>query len=158
MSAQSKKHYFLKTLLPWATKVELATGFPALLILTHAALETGWNPTGFANNLFGIKDLPWDAGLAYASTKEYIDGQEQRIRDAFEDFTSPLDSMICYVILIKHSKRYQKAWEYAINHEYEQYFEELQRAGYATDPKFAYKLKRVLKSVRKGLEELQKEG
>jgi len=151
----NKKQVFLRKLLPYAIKVSLATDFDPVILLAHAALETGWNPTGFNNNLYGIKDLPWEPGKVVGETTEYIDGVKVRLKDAFEDFESPLDSMLGYVILIRRSKRYKKAWEYGCARDYKRYFKELQKAGYATDPKFADKCIAVYKTVQRELEKMK---
>jgi len=141
------KERFVAYYAPYAVKIERATGFPAEAILAHAALETGWGRHVPKNNLFGIKDLSWDEGAFEAETQEAYRNKLMSIVTFFEDFESPLDSMICYVGLIRTSPRYRKAWNHIIRREIIEYFKALQEAGYATDPFYASKLIAVWKSL-----------
>jgi len=128
-------------------KAARATGFPADILLAHAALETGWGRHVPENNLFGIKDIPWDEGEFKAETKEAHEARLVSIVASFEDFESPLDSMICYIGLLRTLPRYRKAWNHAIKGEAIEFFHALQEAGYATDPLYASKLIAVWKSL-----------
>jgi len=130
-------------------KAARATGFPADILLAHAALETGWGRHVPENNLFGIKDVPWDEGEFKAETKEAHEARLVSIVASFEDFESPLDSMICYIGLLRTLPRYRKAWNHAIKGEAIEFFHALQKAGYATDPLYASKLIAVWKSLPK---------
>ena len=141
------KENFIIQYTPVALKVARATGFPADALLAHAALETGWGRHVPKNNLFGIKDVPWDEGEFEAETKEAKKARLITIIASFEDFESPLDSMICYVGLIRTLPRYRRAWQYIEQGEIIEYFKALQEAGYATDPLYASKLIAVWKSL-----------
>jgi len=127
--------------------VELATGFPAELLLAQSALETGWGRYVEGHNLFGIKDVPWDPGAVESETTEYIEGAASRIKAQFEDFKSPLHAMLVYVALLRHSDRYKEAWKKALEKDIEGFCEAIQKAGYATDPKYAKKLYAVYRSL-----------
>ena len=70
----------------------------------------------------------------------------------FRAYDSIKESIDDFVNLITGSARYQEAKRVA--KEPERYFEELQNAGYATDPRYADKLKRVLGTVKRLLTEV----
>lgn len=141
------KEEFIARYGPYALKVARATGFPADALLAHAALETGWGRHVPKHNLFGIKDLSWDPGEFEANTKEYEQARLINIVARFEDFESPLDSMVCYIGLLRTLPRYRRAWNHAIRGEIVEFFKSLQEAGYATDPFYSNKLIAVWKSL-----------
>ena len=131
---------FIKKYRGDAILVGLACDFPPVILLVQAALETGWGRHMVGNNLFGIKDVPWIPGSVEASTTEY-DGVWKTETHSFETFDSPIQCMVAYVVKIRTEPRYSTAWKY--RHEPTTYFEELQKAGYATDPDYAKKLVRI---------------
>ena len=71
-------------------------------------------------------------------------GKPVMLRSSFRSYTSVVQSMQDYANLITSSDRYQQAR--AVAHDPDAYFDELQAAGYATDPNYAQKLKQVLRS------------
>jgi len=124
-----------------AILVGLACDFPPVVLLVQAALETGWGKHVVANNLFGIKDVPWLPGSVEATTTEF-DGEWKTEIHHFETFDSPLQSMLAYIVKISDKNgRYIEAWDIRKNPV--KYFEKLQEAGYATDPDYAKKLERI---------------
>jgi len=120
-----------------AILVGLACDFLPIILLVQSALETGWGRHIVANNLFGIKDIPWLPGSQEALTTEY-DGEWKVETHRFQTFDSPLQSMLAYIVKISREERYRSAW--VLRHDPVLYFEELQNAGYATDPGYAQKL------------------
>jgi len=136
----SVKMDFIKTYRDDAILVGLACDFPPVILLVQAALETGWGKHVIENNLFGIKDVPWISGSVEACTTEY-DGVWKTETHSFETFDSPIQCMVAYVVKIRTEPRYSTAWKY--RHEPVAYFEELQKAGYATDPDYSKKLARI---------------
>jgi flagellar protein FlgJ len=143
---------FLRELWPHAERAARALGVAPEALLAQAALETGWGrhvmrgaDGGSSHNLFGIKaDPSWDGQLAHASTLEYKDGVAVKTRAAFRAYGSFAESFADYVGFLKANPRYQKAL--AAAQDPAAYVEELQRAGYATDPAYAAKLKRIMGS------------
>jgi len=123
-----------------AILVGLACDFPPVILLVQAALETGWGKHVIENNLFGIKDVPWIPGSVEATTTEY-DGEWKTETHSFETFTSPLQSMLAYIVKIRTEQRYHRAW--LLRHEPLLYFEAIHKAGYATDPDYAKKLTEI---------------
>jgi len=123
-----------------AILVGLACDFPPIILLVQAALETGWGRHMVGNNLFGIKDVPWIPGSVEKETTEF-DTVWKTETHSFETFDSPIQCMVAYVVKIRTEPRYSTAWKF--RHEPTTYFEELQKAGYATDPDYAKKLVRI---------------
>ena len=139
------KEEFIKRFGRQAYLVGLATDFPPEILLAQSALETGWGRHIHANNLFGLKDLSFDPGCSEAETFEVENNQKKKIKALFEDFDSPIESMLAYVALIRLSPRYHKAW--LLRKDPRKYFKALQEAGYATDPNYMRKCLAVLKSL-----------
>ena len=136
----SVKMDFIKTHRDDAILVGLACDFPPVILLVQAALETGWGRHVVSNNLYGIKDVPWLPGSVEATTTEF-DGEWVIETHTFETFTSPLQSMLAYVVKISQEERYKAAWVH--RHDPIIYFQEIHKAGYATDPDYAKKLERI---------------
>ena len=143
---------FVRQLLPAAQQVAAKIGLSPVALLAQAALETGWGRKMIrgtdgqsANNLFGIKaGQRWQGKEAQATSLEYEQGQPVMRTSAFRSYGSFVQSMEDYVSLIGSDARYSQAR--AVAHDPDAYFEALQRAGYATDPSYASKLKQVLRS------------
>lgn len=148
----SQQHQFVRQLMPAAKMVASKMGLSPVALIAQAALETGWGKHMMAsangsssNNLFGIKSgRSWQGAKTSANSLEYENGRAVMKRASFRSYTSVVQSMQDYANLISNSDRYQKAK--AVAHDPDAYFEELQAAGYATDPQYADKLKRVLRS------------
>ena len=136
----SVKMDFIKTYRDDAILVGLACDFPPLILLVQAAVETGWGKHIVSNNLYGIKDVPWLPGSVEATTTEFNVEWKTEIH-SFETFTSPLQSMLAYVVKISQEERYKAAWVH--RHDPILYFQEIHKAGYATDPDYAKKLERI---------------
>jgi flagellar protein FlgJ len=143
---------FLRELWPHAERAARALGVAPEALLAQAALETGWgrhvarSADGSPSyNLFGIKaDPSWDGQLVQTSTVEFKDGVAVKTRAAFRAYDSFAESFADYVRFLQTNPRYQKAL--AAAQDPVAYVEELQRAGYATDPAYAAKLKRIMGS------------
>ncbi|WP_261842435.1 flagellar assembly peptidoglycan hydrolase FlgJ [Aliamphritea ceti] len=140
---------FVESLLPIAEKIADELGVDPKVLLAQAALETGWGKhviqQGNGNssyNLFNIKaDSRWSGEQAQVSTLEYRDGVAQREQASFRSYNSYEESFNDYVAFLKGSPRYQDALQQAANPF--TYVEELQKAGYATDPEYSNKISRI---------------
>ena len=117
----------------------------ARIMLAQSALETGWGLHTEGNNMLGVKDLTWLAGSEDFRTKEFKESNYISTVDAFEDFDDPTQSFLAYALLVRESERYRTAWLYRTKPEI--YFVELQKAGYATDPRYAKKCLAVYKCI-----------
>ncbi|WP_298017647.1 flagellar assembly peptidoglycan hydrolase FlgJ [uncultured Castellaniella sp.] len=121
------------------------SGVPAKLILSQAALESGWGqreilrPDGStSHNLFGIKaGGNWRGDVVRVMTTEYVDGEPRRMLQPFRAYDSYADSFTDYANLISKSDRYS---DVMTARSAEDAARKVQAAGYATDPSYADKL------------------
>jgi flagellar protein FlgJ len=136
-----------------AQQVERESGIPASFMLGKAAHETGWGRSPIRNadgsdsfNLFGIKATPgWRGRVAEVMTTEYVNGAPQRMVQRFRAYDSPLDAFRDYARLIGRSPRYAEVMQNL--HSPRAFAQEVQEAGYATDPRYASKLERVINAT-----------
>ena len=141
---------FIEQLYPAAQQAAQQLGIDPKALLAQAAIETGWgqhmihNTSGQnSHNLFGIKaDRGWQGARAMVDTIEFEQGVAATKKAPFRVYDSFADSMQDYVGFVKHNSRYQEAVEHSQSPQ--QYFSELQKAGYATDPDYANKVMTVL--------------
>ncbi|HEY8159423.1 MAG TPA: flagellar assembly peptidoglycan hydrolase FlgJ [Methylobacter sp.] len=137
---------FVRRLHPLAVLAAKELGVEPKVILAQAALESGWGRSVIKNsnggnsfNLFNIKaDKSWPGKQAQVATLEFDQGIAKKVNAGFRSYDSFEDSFRDYVDFIKSNPRYGDALKKAGNAE--QYMHELQRAGYATDPKYADKV------------------
>ncbi len=142
---------FVASVWPHAEAAARELGTQPEVLVAQAALETGWgrhvirrSDGESSHNLFNIKaDRRWDGDRATVSTIEYRRGVAVRERAAFRAYDSFEDSFRDYVDFIKNSPRYSNALRQAANPE--AYITELHRAGYATDPLYADKIKQIMR-------------
>lgn len=143
---------FIRTLYPAAEKVAKELGLNPQVMLSQAALETGWGRFMIRDdsgknsfNLFGIKaDSRWDGDSAVVSTLEYRGGVAQREKAAFRAYGSYEDSLRDYADFLQSNPRYTQALKDASDPV--KFTKGLQDAGYATDPAYAQKIQRILNS------------
>ena len=151
-AAFSDQHEFVQKLLPMAEKVATNLGLEPQALVAQAAVETGWGQHMIHSvqgnnsyNLFGIKaDKNWQGNRTLVDTIEFENGQPRRQQAHFRAYGSFEESMKDYVSFIQQSPRYQQAVNNAA--QAEGYFEQLQQAGYATDPQYAQKVMSVMGS------------
>lgn len=143
---------FVKSLLPAARQTAKALGLDPLALVAQAALETGWGQRMIKTaqgensfNLFGIKaNNGWQGQTAVVDTLEYRGGVAKKEQAKFRAYDSPAHSLQDYVNFIGNSARYQDAVK--VSTDAKAYFEQLQAAGYATDPAYAQKIMAVYQS------------
>lgn len=140
---------FLQAFATPARRAAAELGVDASVLLAQAALETGWgrhvaaDHRGSSHNLFNIKAGPgWDGPTVRVPTLEYRDGVAVRETAEFRAYGSADEAFSDYVSLIGGSPRYETALEHAADAP--RYLQELQRAGYATDPAYADKILSIL--------------
>jgi flagellar protein FlgJ len=137
---------FVRRLHPYAEQAAKELGVEPKVILAQAALESGWGRSVIKNNngsnsfnLFNIKaDKAWQGKQAQVATLEFDQGIAKKVNAGFRSYDSFEASFRDYVAFIKSNPRYGDALKQVGNAE--QYMHELQRAGYATDPKYADKV------------------
>ncbi|EKE75447.1 flagellar assembly peptidoglycan hydrolase FlgJ [Gallaecimonas xiamenensis] len=141
---------FVGSLLPYARQAASAIGVNPMVLVAQAALETGWGQKVLKGeggksslNLFNIKaGSQWDGDKVTATTLEYEGLTPKREVAQFRAYDSPEASFSDYIQLLKESPRYQEAVKWAKDSA--RFLQELQGAGYATDPDYAKKILQVL--------------
>lgn len=140
---------FLERVKPYAEKAAAELNVGTDVILAQAALETGWgkhliHDTQGNNsfNIFNIKAAGWQGKSVSVNTLENKQGVTQKERSAFRQYDDYEQSFADYVTLIKTNPRYKEAL--SAGNDSEGYADALQKAGYATDPAYAEKIKRLL--------------
>lgn len=121
------------------------SGVPAKLILSQAALESGWGQREImredgttSHNLFGIKASPnWKGKVVNVMTTEFEGGVERKVKQPFRAYDSYAESFADYARLIGQNKRYSEVVKAPSA---EAAAHRIQEAGYATDPAYAKKL------------------
>ncbi|WP_102795750.1 flagellar assembly peptidoglycan hydrolase FlgJ [Bowmanella denitrificans] len=144
---------FIAALLPQAEQAAAQLGLDPRALVAQAAVETGWGqqmihlPSGQnSHNLFGIKaDKRWQGDKALVNTLEYQQGMAKPQKAAFRAYDSFADSMQDYVDFIRDNPRYQHA--IGQSGDSRRYFQELQKAGYATDPNYSDKIMQVMERL-----------
>lgn len=141
---------FVQQLWPMAKQAADKLGVAPEVLLSQAALETGWgkhvinHPDGRAtHNMFNIKaDSRWNGDSAAVGTVEYRGGVAISEQAHFRSYDSYQQSFDDYVNFLEKNPRYQRALQHSANPE--RFIEELHKAGYATDPAYADKIKRIM--------------
>ncbi|NOT69126.1 MAG: flagellar assembly peptidoglycan hydrolase FlgJ [Methylophilaceae bacterium] len=141
---------FQQTMLPAAQEASQASGIPAQYMIGQAALESGWGKHEVKGmdgtqsfNLFGIKATGgWKGKVVEAVTTEYINGEKQKRIEKFRAYDSYADSFKDFANLIRSNPRYDKV--IGNGQDINSYAQALQKGGYATDPQYAEKLKRII--------------
>jgi flagellar protein FlgJ len=145
---------FIQQLYPVAQQAAEQLGLDPKALLAQAALETGWGQHMIHNtqgknsyNLFGIKaDSRWQGNKAMVNTIEFDQGVAATKKEPFRVYESFADSMRDYVSFVQQNPRYEQAVKQTQSSE--NYFSELQKAGYATDPNYADKVMSVLEGLQ----------
>lgn len=165
------KQSFISTHYPLAQKAEERTGIPALFAIAQSALESGWGKHAPKNMLFGIKigsgkDFGgWKGEKQLITTTEYgskstlsfpyiypgypirlASGKwKYKIKDYFRAYPSPLYSFLDWSGLLSKASRYRKAMSHS-DDPY-RFAEEVAKAGYATSPNYAGKIKSIMRDI-----------
>jgi flagellar protein FlgJ len=123
-----------------------ATGVPASVTLAQAILETGWGRGALAredHNLFGMKCFgsPGDHAIGcrdYATFECSPTGGCFDLKATFRAYANVADSYRDHGDLLANWSRYATAMSHADDPR--RFAKEIQKAGYATDPKYSEKL------------------
>lgn len=138
---------FVEKMMPYAVKAVEGVGMNPLVLVAQAALETGWGkhvPSG--NNYYGIKaGKSWNGMTQDLDSPEFENGSMVTRNSRFRAYPSVLESMKDYVSLITGNERYSKAAGKSFDPD--SYFDEIQNAGYATDPQYSAKLKNITRQI-----------
>ncbi len=149
---------FVAKLWPLAEQTAQKLSVSPDVILSQAALETGWGKAVISDgqkssfNLFNIKaDQSWQGKRMDKVSMEYIHGKPIQQKSSFRAYDSFEQSFSDYANFIQSSPRYKTVLETTKKVEQslhdENYIKGIHKAGYATDPDYSTKVLRVLKSV-----------
>ena len=112
---------------------------PASITLAQGILESGSGQSDLAvksNNHFGIK-----CHSDWKGKKSYYDDDEEN--ECFRKYESAEDSYLDHSLFLKNKPRYSNLFSLNIT-DYKGWAKGLKKAGYATDPKYANNLIRVI--------------
>lgn len=152
---------FIQKLWPLAEKTASKLGVPAEVLLSQAALETGWGKHIISSdqqssyNLFNIKaGKNWQGKQMDKVSMEYIHNRPIQQKSSFRAYDSYEQSFNDYADFILNSPRYKQAVSGRQNMEQtlhdsersQNYIRSLHQAGYATDPQYTEKVMQLLKS------------
>ncbi|MFY8326039.1 flagellar assembly peptidoglycan hydrolase FlgJ [Pseudoalteromonas sp. ZZD1] len=141
---------FISTVWEHAKTAAEKIGLNPAVMVAQAALETGWGKHiinkadgSSSNNLFNIKsDRSWQGDKASKVTLEFEQGMPVKKQASFRAYESIKDSVNDFVDFLNENPRYQEALENTAKPA--AFLDSLQKAGYATDPNYADKIKQVL--------------
>lgn len=139
----SNKQAFVQKIALFAIADMKNTFIPASLIIAQAALESAWGTSGLTkkgNNLFGIKGKG-PAGSCTMPTTEYVNGKPIKVDAAFRAYNNWGESIADHTKLILGGVSWDRnKYKKVIGVDGRMAAKEIQKAGYATDPKYADKL------------------
>jgi peptidoglycan hydrolase FlgJ len=156
-SKQTTSGSFIDQVWPYAVEAAKSLGVSPHLLVAHAALESGWGKHELklengasSNNLFNIKaGSQWTGKTVEKTVTEYVNGKPVQSQEKFRAYASAADAFADYANLLGSSQRYAGV----LNQDAEGFVRGLQQGGFATDPAYADKLRRVIGSsaLRSGL-------
>lgn len=143
---------FVAALYPHAQVIGERLNVEPRAIVAQAALETGWGKHMIQDdqgrnsyNFFGIKaDQRWSGESVEVTTHEYRHGIRVNEKAEFRAYASLEDGMNDYANFLRSGRRYEQAIDQGLDER--QYGFALQQAGYATDPLYGQKIKRIANS------------
>jgi len=151
--SENAQQDFVNRMSPFAMQASQASGVPPQLMLGQAALESGWGKREIrmadgsnSFNLFGIKaNGSWNGKVAEVMTTEYKNGVAYKQVEKFRAYSSYAEAFQDYASLISNNPRY--AGVLRQGGDVVGMAQAMQKAGYATDPKYADKLASVMGKI-----------
>jgi LysM repeat protein len=115
---------------------------PASITMAQGILESGNGNSDLAkkgNNHFGIKCNDWAGEKMYKN--------DDLKNECFRVYSSPEESFIDHSLFLKGKSRYSKLFNLEIS-DYKGWANGLKAAGYATNPKYASRLIKIIESLK----------
>lgn len=145
---------FVRSIWPVARRTAKSLGLPPATLVAQAALETGWGEHVLRRadgrssfNLFNIKAHGgWRGDTVRVSTLEYRGGVAHRENADFRAYGSVEEAFADYADFLRRQPRYAEALN--SGGDAMGFLHGLQRAGYATDPAYANKVRHIMDSER----------
>lgn len=155
----------------YAVACERRTTVPALFTLAQAALESGWSESAPGNNFFGIKDTDGMNGneqlittVEYSSKSTLIFPQiiskvfdpikklyKYIVKAYFRKYTTPEESFVDHAKFFLENTRYHNTFQFIQNPEL--FSDMVAKDGYATDPNYADKMRKLIRMIDQILKE-----
>ena len=124
---------------PFAKKVSEQTGLDPRLVLAQAALETGYGKSAPGGNFFGIKSHGREGGNTL-QTKEFQGGKMVSQPASFRAYDSAGQSFDDYADFLVSNPRYK---DVLAARDLDGQIDAIGKSGYATDPRYAAKLRNI---------------
>lgn len=137
---------FLATVVDGATFSDWRQGVPASITLAQAILESDWGRSAPGHNLFGLKG-EGPAGSTVRRVVEYRGGKRRHRMASFRAYADAAGSLADHAAILARSRRYARAR--AAGDDVDAFARALQ-GTYATDPRYAQKLARLVASFDLG--------
>lgn len=134
---------FVRQLTPMAVEIGDRYGIDPALIITQAAIESGWGQEVSGNNYFGVKSHGQPGGQTIL-THEEINGQKVPVYDNFRVYDSLAGSMEDYAKFLSTNPRYGDVFK---TRDLSNQVEAIANSGYATDSNYPGLLRDVSRMV-----------
>lgn len=139
MSTQS----FIKQIAQGAIEAYKEYGVLPSLTIAQGILESASGRASIGNNIFGIKaNKSWKGKKQLVWTWEVYNGVKTKIQANFRDYDSIEDSIIDHAKLLS-MPRYKPV---IAAKDYKEACIQVQKCGYATDPKYSFKLIKIIEA------------
>lgn len=140
---------FVRDVWQHAVDASATTGVPAQFMVAQAALETGWGRAvlkhadgSSSHNLFNIKaGSSWKGAVVELPVTEYANGRAYTENARFRSYPSYAEAFRDYARLLTTSPRYA---DVVGQTDPAGFARSLQDAGFATDPRYAEKLRSII--------------
>ena len=137
----ASKRDFVTALKPIAEDMGEELGIDPRIVMAQAILEPGYGSNVKGNNYFGIKSHGKADGQTF-TTHEAVDGLMVKQQDQFRKYDSLEDSVRDYALFLTENKRYRPLLEAKT---LDDQIDALAGSGYATDNKYAAKIRGIVK-------------
>jgi flagellum-specific peptidoglycan hydrolase FlgJ len=143
---------FINQILPGAKRAHAEYGVLPSLTLSQAILESNSGKSSIGNNIFGIKATStWKGKKQLVWTTEYIKGVKTKVQAWFRDYDSIDESILDHAKLLTLT-RYKPV---VAAKDYKEACIQVQKCGYATDPKYATKLINIIEQNKLNLHDVE---
>lgn len=133
---------FVNRILADAKTIKAKYRIPVSILIAQAALESGWGRQVKGNAYFGIKSHNTAGATTAFKTTEFVNGKKRSLSDSFRAYANFKESAEDYGKFLTTNPRYRSAFAYA--NDPPKFADQLQLAQYATDPRYAEKLKAII--------------
>lgn len=133
---------FINKTLADAKSIKIKYKIPVSVLISQAALESGWGRHVKDNAYFGIKAHNSSGATTSFKTTEFVNGKKVSISDSFRAYKNFRESAEDYGKFLTTNPRYKSAFLHSKNPE--KFAEAIHAAGYATDPQYSNKLKSII--------------